>query len=408
MPVTLIHDKTAHRTAADGNLDKKILLIEFCDFERYPTGGLLTFCRHMMTAFAGSLALVGITTRLHDPVGKWFKKEIDGVLYDYFALACYNPQKNKHLVPDRLITFQRLRKFKYELLQTRIQNVFVQKQEILMAIGDFGYKNICYCFAGLENPLEHSRYWYARYFSKMFYKRFYASLQKVNLVLAAGNRAAIDEMIEKSRGRLHQKSVFQFPTRIDTTIFRKRDQAEARTKLNLSGYDIIITTTGRLNAGKGWQFMIDCFAEFYKENPTALFIMIGDGEDLPKIADYLQVNGLTANVLLPGKKNAQELAQYLNASNVYIMGSKKEGWSTTLLEAVACGVPVCTTEFSSAREIVIEGSGYVVEERSVSKFIEALKRALLLERDHLPQTSEIEKYAVNHLKNDLLKIWTLQ
>ncbi len=66
--------------------DKKILLIEICNFTDYPIGGYLSFAKQMLTAFGNQLALVGLATD-DMPVGEWVKREIDGVVYDYFAIT---------------------------------------------------------------------------------------------------------------------------------------------------------------------------------------------------------------------------------------------------------------------------------------------------------------------------------
>ena len=57
---------------------ERILIIEFTNYEDYPIGGYLSFARSLMKSFGNSLAIAGITTSNEDPVGIWFKKEIDG------------------------------------------------------------------------------------------------------------------------------------------------------------------------------------------------------------------------------------------------------------------------------------------------------------------------------------------
>ncbi|HVA98577.1 MAG TPA: hypothetical protein VNG53_06750, partial [Bacteroidia bacterium] len=150
--------------------EKKILLIDFCNYEDYPIGGYLTFAKNLMLSFPNELALVGITTEKTDPVSKWFKKNIHGIEYDFFALAQYDKSKSKHIIPDRLICLILLHLYKKRILRINIQNAFIQRPEILIAIKNFGIQNICYQFSGLENPLNISKYWYSRYFTTYFDK----------------------------------------------------------------------------------------------------------------------------------------------------------------------------------------------------------------------------------------------
>ena len=387
---------------------KKILLIEFCNYEDYPIGGLLTFCKHLMLSFGDDLALIGITTSKKDPIGKWFKKEINGITYDFFALHQYDKSKTKHLLPDRLITFLLLKFYKKAILKIKIDNLFIQRQDILIAIKGFGFKNICFCFAGLENPLRYSKYWYAKYFANYYETITFNSFKNVKQILAAGDDEAIAKMVKESKGKITRKKVVKFPTRIDSNIFTPKDKAVTRRKLNLPVSCNVITTTGRLSWGKGWKFLIDSFIEFKKENLNSLFYFIGEGEDYAKIQAYIKLKNEESSIRLLGTKSAQEIADFLNASDVYIMGSYKEGWSTTLVEALATGVPICTTNFSSAKDIVTEGvTGYVVETHDIICFSKRMKDSLNLDTEALPLSKDVQRYSVSELRTDLLKNWPL-
>ena len=85
------------------------------------------------------------------------------------------------------------------------------------------------------------------------------------------------------------------------------------------------------------------------------------------------------------------------------MGSMAEGWSTTLVEACACGVPCVVTAFSSAREMVKDGvNGYVVDTRDENAFAKRMLDALALERDKVSEYDKrFERLAVSHLREDL-------
>jgi glycosyltransferase involved in cell wall biosynthesis len=387
---------------------KKILLIDFCNFEDYPIGGHLSFAKNLMLAFKNDLALIGITTNEKDPLGQWFKKDINGVLHDFFALARYKKSKTKHLLPDRLVSYILTNYYKKGILSCNIKNVFIQRHDILLATKDFGFKNVCYRFGGLENPLEFSKYWYAKYIAAFFDKKFFSSFTGVKLILASGDKNSIKQMTISSKGHINSESVYMFPTRIDDQIFMPLNKSEARKILNIPESDLIVSTTGRLSSIKGWRFMIDCYIEFEKRNSGSSFYFIGEGEDYSEINDYIFSKGLQSKIKLMGKKNQEEVALFLNASDLYIMGSYKEGWSTTLVEALACGVPICTTNFSSAKEIVSDGiTGYVVEDHNIEVFSNKMEDSFKLNRAQLPISSQIKRYAVSELRTELLNLWDL-
>ena len=152
--------------------------------------------------------------------------------------------------------------------------------------------------------------------------------------------------------------------------------------------------------------MIDSFVLFEKEVPDSLLYFIGEGEDFKKMQDNISLNNLTEKVILAGKKKSQEIALFLNSSDLFIMASYKEGWSTSLSEAVACGVPACVTNFSSAKEIIQEGkNGFVFDEHNEDIFVQGMFKALKISRPI--HNDNVKTYSTDRLKEDLLKQWEL-
>lgn len=383
-----------------------ILLIDFCNFEDYPIGGYLSMAKNLMQSFGNQLQLVGITTVKQDPVGKWYKKEIDGGVYDFFALARYNQAVTKHLIPDRLALYMLLKYYRKEILEIGAQNAFIQRQEVMQAVRNFNFPNICYCFGGLENPLAISKYKFARHLATIFERSFFISLKQAGVILASGDNRSIRGMIDRSKGLIEKQRVVQFPTRINTDVFCVKDKIEARLQLGISATTSMIVTTGRLASLKGWKFMIDCFAMYQKELEDSRFYLIGEGEDRQKITEYCAALNLSESVILTGRKKPEEVARYLNASDLFIMGSYKEGWSTSLMESLACGVPSCVTDFSSAAEIIADGvNGFVIKDHDKSAFVEGMMKALKLQRP--VENSAVVSFSTGRLKSDLLNTWHL-
>jgi glycosyltransferase involved in cell wall biosynthesis len=387
------------------NKEKRILVVDFTDYEDYPIGGYLTFAKNLMDSFGSDLALAGITTSRNEPVGRWYKKTIRGIEYDFFAMARYDRARTKNIIPDRLVNFLLARHYKKKILGIGINNIFLQRHESLLALSD-NTKNICYSFPGLENPLSISKYSYAGLLAEWFERRFFKKIVNVSTILARGDDTAINEMLARSRGALANRSITKFPTRIRTGIFKPFDRLDARKKLGLPAGATIIITTGRLAWLKGWKFMIDSFIKFSGKVIEPMFIIVGEGEDYNRIKLYISDNNLTDKVSLIGKKNREEIALYLNASDLYIMGSYKEGWPTALMEAVACGLPACATEFSSVDEIIFDGvNGYIIRDRDEDQFAECMLKAVKIPRP--VKNDHVTKYSTENLKNDLMNYWEL-
>jgi glycosyltransferase involved in cell wall biosynthesis len=381
---------------------KKILIIDFCNYTDYQIGGHLTFAKNLLFAFGNQLALVGITTDENEPVGKWTIKNINGIDYDFFALARYSISRTKYIIPDRIMCFLLLRVYKSKILEKSFNNVFVQRPEILPAIKNFKYKNICYRFPGVENPLKGSKYWYGEYFLNLFDRLLFSSFKNVKLVLVSADDKAIQGLLERSKGKILLQSIFKFPTRIDTDIFKPGNKTESREKLSIPANSFIITTVGRLTWLKGWKFIIDAFILFKNNMPDSVLYFIGEGEDLEKINEYIEMHGIAQSVFLVGKKRPSEISLYLNASDLFVMASFMEGWPTSLVEAVACGIPCCVTDFGAATEIINEGvNGFVEKERNMEYFVNLMNKASKLEIKEI----NVSRYSISKLKDDILNHW---
>ncbi len=389
-------------------MNKKIFIIELCNFEDYPTGGHLSFAKQMLKAFGSQVALIGYSTG-SEPVREWIKKEIEGIQFDFFSVKKVKIQSKKPLIPNRIKGFYYLSRCHRKLKFLANENVFVQTPEVLFAIRNWNIKNICFRSPGVVSMLISSRYWYAKYFSNLYESILFSHLQNVDTILASTDIKSIEDFCKRSKNKIRVNQVIQFPTRIDTNIFKPFDRANARFKINFDLERKLIVTTGRLGKKKGWEFMIDCFELFKRSFPESHFYFLGDGEDRSEIEKYIIEKDLTKNVFLKGKLDAKTIALYINACDLFIMGSYIEGWSTSLVEAIACAVPVCVTNFTSANELVSNNkNGFVCEKRDKFEFVENMNKCLTISKSSLLKKSrEMDKFSVANLKNELLMNWDI-
>lgn len=388
--------------------NNKILLIEICNYSDYPIGGYLSFAKQMLNAFGNQLTIVGMVTD-DTPIGVWIKKEIDGIVYDFFAVFKSSKDSRKKIIPGRISVYLAVKKYKKEILSLNIRNIFIQTPEVLLALNIQSDNNLCCRIPGLENPLAISRYNYSKYFAGIFEKIYFKFLKNARIVYATGDNDAVAGYLKRSKGVLDPKKIIKFPSRINTNIFKPTELEVAR---NILGWDLtknFVVTSGRLSELKGWKFMLDCFVDYRKQKPNSHFVFLGDGEDKEKIIKYVEEKGITNHVSIPGRVNHQELAIYLNASDLFVMGSYVEGWSTSLVEAISCSKPVVCTDFSSANDLVDHGyNGFVIKNREKKEFVNAMMNCSnLIDNNLLKKAREMKEFSANNLKGDILKYWKL-
>jgi glycosyltransferase involved in cell wall biosynthesis len=376
----------------------KVIIIEGCDFCGFPVGGQLSFAKHLVQAFGERLALVGYSTD-DTPVGVWTKKAVDGLALDFFSIGRVDPLVRKPLLPRRLDVALRLRRYKKRILAIGIDAAFVLSPEVMITVADWGLR-LCYKFSGVENPLAMPRYRAGKLLAVPFERRLFAVLaDHAELIIAAADKKAIDQMVVRSRGVLPGSRIVQFPTRVDTKIFNiQRDRKP--------GTPPVFISCGRLNHVKGWDLVLAAFRHVRDELPAARLCFVGDGEDRGAVENEIARAGLRDSVTVTGFIDPEEVAGLLNSADVFVLGSHREGWPIAMLEALACGLPAVTTDVSGARELVAERSnGYVVVARDAREFAGKMIAALELERPNPVSAAIAQDYALDRMQSALENLW---
>ncbi len=355
-----------------------VLLIEGSDFETFPVGGQLTMVRCLMKLYGPRLALVGMS-KGDEPIGQWIEKTIDGVAYWFLSVCRRQPAAAKPLVPVRVTFFRALRRYRQQILEKGCRNVFIQGQEVLLAVADWEWDSLCFDFPGVENPLSLSRYWYGKHLAAVYEKRLFSALDRADMIFATGDQAAIARMIARSNGRLSAQRVVQLPTSFNTDLFHPADAAALRRQLDIPQESTVFVNAGRIGRFKGWELLIDAFAHFAQKHPSAHLIFAGDGEDREALLEHAKLRNVAGHVRITGFLPQSKVADYLNAADLILFGSFAEGWCTSMIEAMACGKPLVSTAVSGTDELIQpNGNGFVVNDREPRQYCDAMERALAL------------------------------
>lgn len=111
----------------------------------------------------------------------------------------------------------------------------------------------------------------------------------------------------------------------------------------------VVATVGRLVKAKNYQVLLRAFSLILKEKDVRLMI-IGEGQERDNLINLAKKLGISKNVCFLGfQKNPYK---YLAKSAVFVVSSLREGFSNSLIEAMACGLPVVATECPGPMEII--------------------------------------------------------
>lgn len=395
------------KAKARNDMKAKFILLEPCNFVDYPVGGTLTFAKQLMNVYGNDIALVGYGEK-GEPIGRWFTKEFNNQYYDYFAISKYSPEIIKPLIPARLTAYVNVKRHRNAILSLGADSFFVQSHELLNVVTQWNLKSVCYCFPGAGVPLQTSRYPWARILAAIFDTWFLKNALKADVLVAAADADSIQSLKNRRRGILQNKDIVFLSTRVDTRIFRKENRANVRNELGFNRDQLILVTTGRIHYTKGWRFLLQVVYEYKKINANCLFIYVGDGAERKKMENEVARLDLQSNVIITGFLLPDCVAKYIQAADVFLLGSQKEGWSTSLIEALACYKPIVTTRVSSAVSIVKDDvNGFVVEQNDLNGFVSSITKALHLSHYDEYIDNEIAKYSLDKLKQSLGEVWDL-
>ncbi len=136
-----------------------------------------------------------------------------------------------------------------------------------------------------------------------------------------------------------------------------------------------IITTGSMIWRKGYEYALTALKILLDRGVDARFEIIGDGPERARVLYSARDLGIADRVVCAGTRPPGEVLERLRGADVFLLSSLSEGISNAVLEAMACGMPVVTTDCGGMREAVNDGiEGFVVPVRDPQAAAGALHR----------------------------------
>ena len=152
------------------------------------------------------------------------------------------------------------------------------------------------------------------------------------------------------------EEVVVFPWGIDISLFRPDATAREAVRRDLGWEDAeILVCTRALAPVYGVHDFLAALPSVFDRKPRARALIIGDGPQRADLERRAAGFGFGERVRFPGTVPNSALPRYLAASDVYVSASHSDGSSLSLLEALACGLPVAVTDVPAILEWVEDG-----------------------------------------------------
>jgi len=158
---------------------------------------------------------------------------------------------------------------------------------------------------------------------------------------------------------------------VDLERFVPEDRREARQRLGLAPEGRYLLTVGHLVELKGQHIAIEALAQL----PGVSLLIAGTGVEQGALKALAQRLGVADRVHWAGVVPQNELKWWYSAADALALCSSREGWPNVLLEAMACGTPVLSTNVSGTPDMVnTPAAGVLMERRDAAALVAAWKQ----------------------------------
>jgi glycosyltransferase involved in cell wall biosynthesis len=143
---------------------------------------------------------------------------------------------------------------------------------------------------------------------------------------------------------------------VDLARFAPRPRAECRARLGLPEDAPVLVTVGGLVERKGFHRVIELLPALRARWPKLRYLVVGgpspEGDWTERLLAQVKALALQDCVHFTGAVEPDALADLLSAADLFVLATRNEGWANVLLEAMACGLPVVTTNVGGNAEVV--------------------------------------------------------
>ncbi len=185
----------------------------------------------------------------------------------------------------------------------------------------------------------------------------------------------------------------------DITDFRKENEYDNR---------FVILCTGELNKNKNQSLIINAMPSILKECPSAILLLAGNGPEEQNLKKLITELNLNDSVKLLGYRT--DLEKFVNACNLVVSVSKREGLGLNIIEAMVCGKVVVASNNRGHRELVkCDETGVILNKYSASALstaiVDLINNSDKMKKIGYAAKNKIIPYMENNVKTELKNIY---
>ncbi len=196
----------------------------------------------------------------------------------------------------------------------------------------------------------------SRMVARLAIRQATAFANRADLVIAPGPAVA-----RALRSRGVTTRVVTVPTGVPLPAGTGRaPRMDRRQALGLGEGAPLCLSVGRLAREKNQAFLLSVFALILRELPAARLILVGEGDDRPRLQRLACAMGIGKRVRFVGAVPHESVNDYYLAADLFLFPSTSETQGIVVLEALAAGLPVVAVESDAAADLLADGQGGLI------------------------------------------------
>lgn len=167
-----------------------------------------------------------------------------------------------------------------------------------------------------------------------------------------------------------------------------------------------IVSVGRLNEQKNYPLAIKSVEKVLLHHPQYIYEIYGEGEMYDELNRMIKEKGLESKIFLRGQK--ENIYDLIKKAGVFLLSSDYEGMSNALIEAMALGIPVVSTDhpIGGAKRLIKNGvNGFLVSVGNDDEITERIEQIIADSEYNYLISREETKIRENLSKNNIVNQW---
>ena len=269
--------------------------------------------------------------------------------------------KNYNFIPKHQLMFnifdKRMEKLYKEVVKNEGKVDVIHAQSSL-----WGGISAAYVAKKYNIPLvitEHSSVKRGQYVRESYYKRIVNSYKSADSIIAVGN--GLKKEIEELTSR---KDIKVIGNLVDLSLFNIRN-------IKRENDEFIFFSVAFLEGEKGLDTLIKAFSMRFNNEKVRLVIG-GDGSQRQWLEGIAKNEGIENQVTFTGALSREEVAEWMNKCDAFVLPSRYETFRVVYIEALASGKPVIGTFNGGAEDIVTKDVGILVNIDNIKELSDAM------------------------------------